>query len=45
MEEIMGKFLFIGSLVALYGSIGVFLIGRFVLSVIQFLKRNGGKDL
>jgi len=41
----MERYLFFSSLVAFYGVLGVFLIGRFLLSVVQFLKRKGGKNL
>jgi hypothetical protein len=41
----MEMFLYCGAVVAFYGTIGVFLIGRFLLSVIQYLKRNKKEDL
>jgi hypothetical protein len=41
----MGKYLFFASLVAFYGGIGVFLIGRFLLGVIQHFKRTEDDEL
>jgi hypothetical protein len=41
----MGRNLLLISLVVFYGGIGVFLIGRFLLSVIQFLVGHEEEEL
>jgi hypothetical protein len=41
----MDIYLYVGSMVATYGSIGLFLMGRWLLSLIRLVKRTGGKKL